>query len=166
MSVLLKYNQHNTNNSNYKQHKYKQPTQVQPTQVQPTHKQHPVQPTKAHPVLLTVKHFNHAVLAGTEKVMGAWDKTNAHDGVGMGKHRFVAISKIQTPDFHVLVAAGGHQQGVVGRDVHGHHRQFVPVPVYDKLWWWWWWSVVAVVMVFQKEGIGNKNRRKEEQKKG
>jgi hypothetical protein len=99
--------------------------------------------------------------------MGAWDKTNTHDGVGMGKHRFVAISKIQTPDFHVLVAAGGHQQGVVGRNVHGHHRQFVPVPVYDKLWWWWWWSVVAVVMVFQKERNQQqeqKNRRTEEQK--
>ena len=148
MSVLLKYDQHNTNTNNphkYNQHKYNQPTNN--TQYN--------QP-KAHPVLLTVKHFNHAVLAGTEKVMGAWDKTNAHDGVGMGKHRFVAISKIQAPDFHVLVAADGHQQGVVGRDVHGHHRQFVPVPgqivVGCQLLQWSW--------CLKKKGNGKQEQKK------
>ena len=53
--------------------------------------------------LVAVPVFDHLVLAGAEEVMRAGHKGKRHDGVAVCKYRFMAIAKVQSPDFDVLI---------------------------------------------------------------
>ena len=66
-------------------------------------------------------------LTSSKDVVGVVNEGHLHDRVGMGKQTAVAVPKVQPPDLDVLVGGPTDQEGAVGGDVHGQHRQLVAV---------------------------------------
>ena len=52
---------------------------------------------------VTVPVFDHLVLAGAEEVMRSWNKRQRHNRVAVRKYRLMAVTKVQAPDFDVLI---------------------------------------------------------------
>ena len=62
-----------------------------------------VTPTAVSVALCTAQPARHTIFAAGEKVVGSRQKPDCHNTVGVCKERLVAISKVQTPNFDVLV---------------------------------------------------------------
>ena len=53
--------------------------------------------------LVGIPIFHKLVFPNSPKVVRVGFEANLHDGVVMGKDRFVAVAKVEAPDLHILV---------------------------------------------------------------
>uniref|UniRef100_A0A7C9AQ99 Uncharacterized protein n=1 Tax=Opuntia streptacantha TaxID=393608 RepID=A0A7C9AQ99_OPUST len=60
--------------------------------------------------LICVPVFQKSVFSNTEHIMSIWDKLHIHYTVSMGKYGFMAVAKVQTPNFQVLVGRTSNDQ--------------------------------------------------------
>ena len=68
--------------------------------------------------LVCIPVLNQTVLAYRPEVVRAFFKLNLHDRVVVRKQRSMAIAKVETPDFDVLVGRTGNNELRIARDVY------------------------------------------------
>lgn len=68
--------------------------------------------------LVSVPVLDTAVLSYRPEVVRPLLERDLHDAVVVRKERLVAVSKVKTPDFDVLVGRARNEELRVGRDVH------------------------------------------------